>query len=93
MKKIKPLGKNVLVELVAKEEKTAGGIVIPDTADKERPQEGVVVAVGDSSEIPETIKKGTRVLFKKYGGDEIKVDNKEMIILNFKDDILGVIEE
>ncbi|HHX58541.1 MAG TPA: co-chaperone GroES [Candidatus Moranbacteria bacterium] len=93
MKKIKPLGKNVLVELIAKEEKTSGGIVLPDTADKEKPQEGKVVAVGDSSKIPESIKKGVKVLFKKYGGDEIKVDGKEMIILNAKEDILGIIEE
>ncbi len=93
MKKIKPLGKNVLVKILPKEEKTASGIVIPDTVDKEKPQEGEVVAVGDSPKVPEVIKKGVKVLFKKYGGDEIKIDDQEMIILDCKDDILGVIEE
>ncbi len=93
MKKIIPLGKNVLVELMPKEATTASGIVIPDTADKEKPQEGLIVAVGDSQEIPAAVKEGVKVLFKKYGGDEVKIEDKEMIILDASEDILGVIAE
>jgi chaperonin GroES len=93
MKKIKPLGKNVLIKTMDAEEVTASGIVIPDTASKEKPQEGEVVAVGSSSKIDDSIKEGVRVLFKKYGGDEIEADGEEYKILDATEDILGIIEE
>ncbi len=93
MKKIKPLGKNVLVKPIAVEETTASGIVIPDTASKEAPQEGEVLAVGSSSKIDEGIKEGVKVLFKKYGGDEIKINEEEYKILDAQEDILGIIIE
>ncbi len=92
MKNIKPLGRNILVKPIAVEETTESGIVIPDTASKETPQEGEVVAVGDSKKINENIKTGVKVLFKKYGGDEIEIDKEEYKILDAKEDVLGIIE-
>lgn len=94
--KIKPLGDRVLVEPVeAADEVKKGGIIIPDTA-KEKPQEGVVVAVGtgkkddDGKVIAFNVKKGDRVLMPKYGGTEVKIDDKEYQIVR-EDDILAVI--
>lgn len=87
---IKPLGDRVLVEASAKEEKTASGIVLPDTA-KEKPQEGKVVAVGsgavnkDGQRIPLEVKEGDRVLFSKYAGTEIKYEGKEYLIMKESD--------
>lgn len=87
---IKPLGDRVLVEATAKEEKTASGIVLPDTA-KEKPQEGTVVAVGsgtlnkDGQRIALEVKPGDRVLFSKYAGTEIKYDGKEYLIMKESD--------
>jgi chaperonin GroES len=93
---IKPLGDRVLVEPVEEKEVKKGGIIIPDTA-KEKPMEGVVVALGtgktddDGKKIPFEVKKGDRVLISKYGGTEIKLDGKEFKILS-TDDILAVID-
>jgi chaperonin GroES len=94
--KIKPLNDRVLVLRVEGEEKTAGGIIIPDTA-KEKPLEGKIVAVGpgkvddDGKRIPLEVKKGDRVLFSKYAGTEIKMDGVEHLMMR-EDDILGIIE-
>jgi chaperonin GroES len=86
----------ILVVRVEEEKKTAGGIIIPDTA-KEKPQEGKVVAAGpgkmgeDGKRIPMELKKGDRVLFSKYAGSEIKIDGVENIFMR-EDDILGILE-
>jgi chaperonin GroES len=94
--KVKPLNDGVLVLRTEEEEKTKGGIIIPDTA-KEKPQEGKVVAVGpgklsDKGErIPLDLKENDRVLFGKYAGSDIKIDGVEHLILR-EDDILGVVQ-
>jgi len=94
--KIRPLNDRVVVIRIEEEEKTAGGIIIPDTA-KEKPQEGKVIAVGsgklneDGERIPLDVKKNDRVLFSKYGGNEIQIDGVEHLIMR-EDDILGIIE-
>ena len=94
--KIKPLSDRVLIEPL-KEEKRKGGIILPDTLTKERPQEGLVISVGpgkldDSGKrIAMTVKKGDKVLFTKYGPNEIKIDDKEYLIAR-EDDIMGIIE-
>ena len=91
----RPLGDRVLVKRVEEEEKTKGGIIIPDTA-KEKPQEGEVVSVGagtinDKGEIrPLDVKAGDRVLFGKWSGTEVKVDGEELLIMK-ESDILGVL--
>ncbi|KPK30729.1 MAG: molecular chaperone GroES [Nitrospira bacterium SG8_3] len=92
---IKPLNDRVLVLRIEEEQKTTGGIVIPDTA-KEKPQEGKVVAVGpgkfdeNGKRIPTEVKKNDRVLFGKYAGNEIKLDGVEHIIMR-EDDILAIV--
>ncbi|HSO59731.1 MAG TPA: co-chaperone GroES [Desulfobacterales bacterium] len=94
--KIRPMNDRILVVRMEEEKKTAGGIIIPDTA-KEKPQEGKVVAAGpgkmgdDGKRIPMELKKGDRVLFAKYAGSEIKVDGVEHIFMR-EDDILGILE-
>ncbi|GIW42581.1 MAG: 10 kDa chaperonin [Candidatus Binatia bacterium] len=94
--KIRPLHDRVLVRRVDEEEKTKGGIIIPDTA-KEKPQEGRVVAVGkgritDKGElVPLEVKPGDRVLFGKYAGSEVEIDGEDLLILR-EEDILGVVE-
>jgi chaperonin GroES len=94
--KIKPLGDRVLVEPTKDQETKKGGIIIPDTA-KEKPQEGVVMAVGpgkradDGKIIPMNVKKGDRVLMPKYGGSEVKIDDKDYQLIR-EEDILGTIE-
>jgi chaperonin GroES len=93
---VKPLGDRVLVEPAEEKEVKKGGIIIPDSA-KEKPMEGIVVALGtgktddNGKKVPFEVKKGDRVLISKYGGTEIKVDGKELKILN-SDDILAVVE-
>jgi chaperonin GroES len=93
---LKPLGDRVLVEPAEEKELKKGGIIIPDSA-KEKPTEGIVVALGtgktdeNGKKIPFEVKKGDRVLVSKYGGTEIKLDGKEYKILS-TDDILAVIE-
>ena len=92
----RPLHDRVLVRRVEAEEKTAGGIIIPDSA-KEKPQEGEVVSVGtglkaeDGTVTPLDVKAGDRILFGKYSGNEVKLDGEELLIMR-EDDILGIIE-
>ena len=94
--KIRPLQDRVIVKRIAEEEKTKGGIIIPDTA-KEKPQEGKIIAVGkgkpneNGKVIPLDVKVGDRILFGKYSGSEIKIDGEEHLIMR-EEDILGVIE-
>jgi chaperonin GroES len=94
--KIKPLGQNVLLRRLEAEEKTKGGIILPDTA-KEKPKEGEVLAVGEG-ELDKNgkrkdfqVKKGDRVIFSSYAGTEVKLEGEEYLILS-EDDILGVVE-
>lgn len=91
MKKVLPLGENVLVKVLKAEKMTEGGIVLPETASEEKPQEGEVMAVGDGKKINEKIKKGVKILFAKYSGTEIEVSKEEYLILK-SEDILAVIE-
>jgi chaperonin GroES len=94
--KIRPLSDRVLVEPVESQEVKKGGIIIPDTA-KEKPQEGTVIAVGtgkrddDGKLVPFNVKKGDKVLMPKYGGTEVKLDDKTYQIMR-EDDILAVID-
>ncbi|NLK00857.1 MAG: co-chaperone GroES [Clostridia bacterium] len=91
--KIKPLGDRVVVKTMEVEEKTASGIVLPDTA-KERPQQGKIVAVGPdvADKAGFEIKDGDIVIYSKYGGTEIKHDGEEYLILSCDNDILAVVE-
>lgn len=95
--KIRPLQDRVIVKRIAEEEKSKGGIIIPDTA-KEKPQEGKIVAVGkgkvgdDGKIIPLDVKVNDRVLFGKYSGSEIDIDGEEHMIMR-EDDILGIIDK
>ncbi|MCX5809968.1 MAG: co-chaperone GroES [Proteobacteria bacterium] len=95
--KIKPLQDRVLIKRIEEEEKTKGGIIIPDAA-KEKPQEGKVIAVGDGKMLdsgvkaPLTVKVGDKILFGKYSGTEIKVDGEEHLIMR-EDDVLGIVED
>ena len=95
--KIQPLQDRVIVRRLEEEEKTRGGIIIPDTA-KEKPMEGKVIAVGpgkvldSGNKIKLTVKKGDRILFGKYAGTEIKIETEDYLIMR-EDDILGIIEE
>jgi chaperonin GroES len=92
----RPLGDRVLVKRVEEEEKTRGGIIIPDTA-KEKPQEGEVIAVGpgardESGKVqPLDVRVGDRILFGKWSGSEVKLDGKDLLIMK-ESDILGVLE-
>jgi chaperonin GroES len=94
--KFRPLHDRVLVRRLEEEEKTAGGIIIPDTA-KEKPMEGDVVAIGSGARnekgelVPFDVKAGDRVLFGKWSGTEVKIDGEELIIMK-ESDIMGVIE-
>ena len=95
--KVKPLYDRILVKRLTEEERTKGGIIIPDTA-KEKPYEGEVIAVGEGRLLengelrPLSVKVGDRVLFGKYAGTEIKIDDEEHLILR-EDDILAIIEK
>lgn len=91
MKNVLPLGENVLVKLVKGEKMTESGIVLPDTASEEKPQEGEVMAVGDSKKISDKIKKGVKIIFAKYSGTEIEIEKEEFLILK-AEDILAVIQ-
>jgi chaperonin GroES len=94
--KFRPLGDRVLVKRVEEEQKTKGGIIIPDTA-KEKPQEGEVIAVGpgardeDGEYIQPDVKAGDKILFGKWSGTEVKVDGQDLLIMK-ESDILGVVE-
>lgn len=95
--KLRPLQDRILVQRVEEETTTKGGIIIPDTA-KEKPSEGLVIAVGkgkvseDGKNIPLDVKKDDRILFSKYAGTDIKIDGQEYLIMR-EDDVLGIIEK
>ena len=95
--KVKPLQDRLVVKRIEEEGKTKGGIIIPDAA-KEKPQEGLVIAVGDGKVLesgnrsPVSVKAGDKVLFGKYSGTEIKIDGEEHLILR-EDDVLAIIED
>ena len=94
---IKPLSDHILIEPIKEEEKTKAGIFLPETASKERSEEGKVIAVGPGKRnekgeiVPMSIKPGDKILFTKYGPNEIKVDDKEYLIAK-EEDILAIIE-
>jgi chaperonin GroES len=94
--KLRPLQDRILVQRIKEEEKTKGGIIIPDTA-KEKPAEGKVTAVGngklgeDGKRIKLEVKKGDRILFGKYSGTEVKIEGDEYLIMR-EEDVLGIIE-
>jgi len=96
--KIRPLSDRVVIEPITVEEKTKTGIILPETADKERPEQGRVIAVGpgrileNGQRQPLEIKKGDLVLFTKYGPNEVKINDKEYLIAK-EEDILAVLEE
>jgi chaperonin GroES len=94
---LRPLQDRIIVERIEEVTKTAGGIIIPDSVTKEKPQEGKVIAAGkgktteDGKLLPMDVKVGDRVLFGKYAGSEVKIEGKEYLIMR-EDDILGVVE-
>jgi len=95
---IKPLADHILIEPLSEENKTKTGILLPETAEKERPEQGRVIAVGpgsrtdDGTRVPLEVKPGDKVLFTKYGPSEIKVDDTEYLIAK-EEDILAIVEE
>ncbi len=95
--KVRPLNDRILVKRAAEETKTKGGIIIPDTASKEKPVEGEVIAVGNGrvldngTKIALEVKAGDKILFGKYAGTEIKISGDEFLMMR-EDDVLGVIE-
>ena len=88
---IKPIDDRILLEPLQAEEKTASGIIIPDTA-KEKPRMGIVIAVGTDEDLREKIKEGNKVLFAKYGGDEVEMNGREFKLIQ-RSDILAVVED
>ncbi len=94
---IRPIHTNVIVEPITEEATTASGIVLPDTVDKEKPEKGRVVAIGDGkllrngARAPMSVKVGDVVVFKKYSPDEIKVENKEYLVIQ-EGDIMAIVE-
>jgi chaperonin GroES len=95
--KLQPLGGNILVEAVSEESKTASGIVLPDTVDKEKPQKGKIIALGtgkvteEGKKVPFNVKVGDIVIFKKYSPDEVEVEDKEYLIMS-EEDILAIVK-
>lgn len=95
--RLKPLGDRVVVRVIEQEERTKGGIVLPDTA-KEKPQQGEVLAVGTGAILengqrrPLEVKEGDRIIFSKYAGTEVKIDGEELLILSERD-ILAVVQQ
>jgi len=87
---VKPLGENILVAPEKPEKKTSAGIYLPENVAEERPQQGKVIAVGDSEKIK--VKKGQTVIYNRYGGAEVKIDGEEFLIVAFKD-LLAVVEK
>ncbi|NTW30636.1 MAG: co-chaperone GroES [Candidatus Moranbacteria bacterium] len=87
---VRPLGENVLVSPEKPEKKTSAGIYLPDNASEERPQQGKVIAVGDSDKIK--VKKGQTVIYTRYGGAEIKVDGEDYVIVSMKE-LLAIVEK
>jgi len=94
---LRPIGDHIIVKAVSKEETSASGIIIPDTVDKERPEQGEVVAVGPGKQLESgamsamTVKVGEKVVFKKYAPDEIKLEGNEYLVIRM-DDVMAVIE-
>lgn len=99
VKELKPLGDRVLIEPVFEEEKSKGGILLPDTVTKEKPQVGEILAVGPGSTnkegkiIPMTVKKGDKVVYAKYSGTDIKGDNDEDYLILSEKDILAIVKQ
>lgn len=97
MPKLRPLGDKLIVKPAAKEEMTKAGIIIPDTVDKERPEQGEVISVGpgrvlDNGNVsPMNVKVGDKVVFKKYAPDEVKIGDEEYLVLS-ESDVMAVIE-
>jgi len=95
--KLNPLSDRVVLEPISQEEKNKSGIVLPDTVDKEKPEQGKVIAIGpgrilaDGKRASITVKIGDRVVFKKYGPDEVKIGDKEYLVVS-EDDILAIIK-
>lgn len=95
--KIKPLSDHILIEPIKEEEKTKGGILLPETAEKEKPEQGMIIAVGPGRTtssgkiVPVGVKAGQKILFTKYGPAEIKVEDKEYLIAK-EEDILAILE-
>ena len=94
---LKPLFDNIIVKRIEEDEKTKGGIILPDTVDKEKPQKGEVIAVGDGKttddgkKIAMQVKVGDKVLFRKYSPDEIKMDNEEYLVMT-QNDVIAIIK-
>ena len=94
---LKPLGDRVIVEPIEKEDMTSGGIILPETA-KEKPQEGEILAVGpgrrdeEGKRVPMDVKKGDRVLFAKYAGTEVKLEEDQKVLVLKESDILAIVE-
>lgn len=97
MANIKPLGSHIVVKPLEAEKKTASGIIIPDTAGQDRPEQGEVVAVGpgkvleNGSRAPMEVTVGQRVVFKKYGPQELKIDNQELLVVE-AEDVIAIVE-
>lgn len=88
--KIKPLGSRVLIKMVEAEEKTKGGIYIPETASQEKTQRGIIEEIGDSEDI--TVKVGDEVIYAKYAGDSVKMDNQEFLLISI-DDVIAIVSK
>ena len=94
--KLKPIGDKIIVERIEPESKTKGGIVLPDNV-KEKPKEGKILAIGEGklldsgSRVPPSVKVGEKIIFSSFAGSEVKIDNKEYLIMN-EEDILAVLE-
>lgn len=87
---LKPIDDRLVIEPVVNEEKNVGGIIIPDTA-KEKPNIGTVIAVGNDEELKELVKEGDKVLYSKYGGTEVEIESKKLLIVS-RSDILALVE-
>jgi len=93
---LKPLGDNIVVKGLSKEETTKSGIILPETVDKEKPEQGEVLAVGpgkyqNGQLVPMEVKVGSKVLFKKYGPDEFEIEGEKVLVIS-QDDVVGVLE-
>ena len=93
---LKPLSDNIVVKGLSKEETTKSGIILPDTIDKEKPEQGEVLAVGpgkyqNGQLVPVEVKVGNKILFKKYGPDEFEVDGEKVLVIS-QDDVVGILE-
>ncbi|MFH1620615.1 MAG: co-chaperone GroES [Patescibacteria group bacterium] len=94
---LRPLGDRVIIKPVAKEEMTKAGIILPDTVDKDRPEQGEIIAVGpgklleNGSRAPMSLKVGEKVVFKKYSPDEVKIEDQEFLVIS-ESDVMAVVE-